>query len=145
MILFLLHTEQYLLLAATLEYTRIHLSNEFPVRLTNNSSYYTDNEGGNTLLHSSDYHKLFEEVTLKSIELFPFLIVNYLLCVVRHQKSLTLGLELSWQRTQITADHQYMMMREASRDACVCRKCVKSNAPSSLASSQANEILDVQD
>ena len=102
MILFLLHTaaEQYLLLAATLEYTRIHLSNEFPVRLTNNSSYYTDNEGGNTAaLHFRITINYLRRVTLKSIELFPFLIVNYLLCVVLHQKSLTLGLELSWQRT----------------------------------------------
>ena len=98
MILFLLHTaaEQYLLLAATLEYTRIHLSNEFPVRLTNNSSYYTDNEGGNTAaaLHFRITINYLRRVTLKSIELFPFLIVNYLLCVVLHQKSLTLGLEL---------------------------------------------------
>ena len=84
MILFLLHTaaEQYLLLAATLEYTRIHLSNEFPVRLTNNSSYYTDNEGGNTAaLHFRITINYLRRVTLKSIELFPFLIVNYLLCL----------------------------------------------------------------
>ena len=60
-----------MLLAATLEYTRIHLSNEFPVRLTNNSSYYTDNEGGNTLLHSSDYHKLFEEGNLEKYRALP--------------------------------------------------------------------------
>ena len=74
MILFLLHTveHQYLLLAATLEYTRIHLSNEFPVRLTNNSSYYTDNEGGNTAaLYFSDYHKLFEEGNLEKYRALP--------------------------------------------------------------------------
>ena len=112
MILFLLHTaaEQYLLLAATLEYTRIHLSNEFPVRLTNNSSYYTDNEGGNTAaLHFRITINYLRRVTLKSIELFPFLIVNYLLCVVRTSKEPHFG---AWAELAAYVDYSRPLVHD---------------------------------